>query len=147
MSDLPPVLDDYASLAAQRVSEYLTTGMHYSTDEAQEKIAEIIVEARREGSRVKMGRFVYELVDVTDPESYYSIGVYEWPEDAKGVLLLIKSPICEHDDGLHVYEVRRRKLNKLDWPGDFKVVGRYNLIEVSEDEEGEDYWSLEECDV
>lgn len=42
-----------SELASKRISEYLTLGMHHSTKEAQEKIAEIINESNMEVRRAK----------------------------------------------------------------------------------------------
>ena len=45
------------ALAAERISEYLTLGMHHSTSEARAKMAEIIGESIRDRRREKYLRY------------------------------------------------------------------------------------------
>lgn len=95
-----------------------------------------------------MSKFVYELVDVTDPETYYTIGIFE-DLGALGIeLSCVRSPIGEHGDcDCHCYEIRRREIDKIAWSETGEVIARANLVNTYNEERDKNFWKLEACHV
>ena len=91
---------------------------------------------------------IYELVDATGPETYYTIGLFNCLGRANHYLLSLDSPIGEHGDcECHTYEIRERELNKVGWSETGEVFARFNLVEVYDEEKDENQWRLEVRDA
>ena len=89
---------------------------------------------------------IYELVDVTFDDAYFTVGVFDTLKKAEAYLLSQDRPVNDHGvcDDWFSYEIRKRELNKVSGTEADEVVRRYNLIDTYDEEKDENFWKLEE---
>lgn len=92
-------------------------------------------------------KYIYEIVDNTDPETYYPIGVFNDLKKAKNEILSLSAPLY-NDFCFAVcnYEIRMREINVVSWSDKGVTVAKYNIIQHYNEESGY-FWTVEEVNV
>jgi hypothetical protein len=81
---------------------------------------------------------IYEIVDATDDETYYTIGVYSTLELALTVLDQLEPPQtnhCHDNWGVAEFEVRRRPVDKWSEHGKTAASVTWRELPVSDDDD------------
>ena len=136
---LPDAPSTGPSPAAKEVANDIAcklVGGDYSLDEARALCAAII---DRKFPREEDGAKVYEVVDVTDEERYWPLGVFFNEADAMSVL---DSETPPNDDNDHedcvTIEVRSRKIGY--WPHEHTTIASRTWVQQYDDEKPEQNW-------
>lgn len=85
---------------------------------------------------------VFEVVDTTSEESYYTMGIWPTLEAAVERLRALGPDMPgEHDDDCCIVEIRERKLGVLDWSETGKVRWTFKWEKIYPDE-GDKFWRV-----
>lgn len=84
--------------------------------------ADAVIAERKQSELAPVSGSVFEAVDVTSEESYYTMGIWPTLESAVAALRNLGTDAPgEHDDDCCVVEVRERKTGILDWSENGKM--------------------------
>lgn len=88
-------------------------------------------------------KHIYEMVDYTNEETYYNIGLYETIEEAVRDAIEGDNPIGEQEDYMFI-EIRRREIGVPNWSGTGKVVVTIEWKQEYKEESEEWIWTKPE---
>ena len=110
--------------------------------------SQIALKEAWDAGRAKAPCAIFELVDVTDSESYYTMGLFWTQEEAVSVASSPDKhgfpPSDDVWDDVVVYEIRERKMGYAGWSvtGHVRATVTWNRKYSEDDEDDEGKWSI-----
>lgn len=93
-----------------------------------------------------MIEFVYEVIDRTDDETFYHVGIFSSYTNAEAWIKSLDEPYSdcfEHTEDGQVLEVRKYKLNEVGWSYDGQLVIKATISCYRLNIEGDPVWTVE----